>query len=416
MPDMKRLLILFLVAGAYAAEKPKIHIANFSADRKQIYVEFETPTALSDCDVEFATNRPNCPTSQRVPWSVVLIPSIGNAINLPVTSAKDEVGHFQGNGLVTLSLQDAVAKDPTAQVDVTFTKGDAPHFLIAASAQPAHTWISPGKTKDDSDVYISGMVSPAVGAGPSYTIDSKGKYTIYSFGKSGASTLSVSGDIKTDNRKTADPDSFHWGLPYQHVAAHGPIENWSLLGMELDKKANAINLVSAPGISQTFGHTFSKTDPKHPDVRLVSASVGMSLTAGLEFGDNLRNDYAVVNKSSRGEGGFLRGVPGAAVYLVVPQVLHLNKISLSSSYTARIPTRDELFLETRHTQTPIPLLTSQTRHYLENNLQFMVTEYAGFQIKHQYGSLPPAFSFVDHKVSVGLVFAFKQTKVPTQSP
>jgi hypothetical protein len=413
---MKPFLILCFTACAFAAEKPKIHIANFSADRKQIYVQFETPTALTDCDVEFATNRPNCPASVKAPWSVILIPSTGGAVNVPVISVKDEVGHFQSNGLVTLSLLEAVAKDPAAQVDVTFTKGDAPHFLIAASAQPARTWISPGKTKDDSDVYISGIVSPAVGAGPTYTIDSKAKYTVYSFGKSGASTLSVSGDIKTDNRKTADPDSFHWGLPYQHVSAHGPIENWSLLGMELDKKANAINLVSAPGITQVFGHTFSKADPKHPNVPLVRASVGMSLTAGLEFGDNLRNDYAVVNKSSRGEGAFLRGVPGAAVYLVVPQILHLNKISLSSSYTARIPTTDELFLETRHTQTPIPLLTSKTRHYLEDNLQFMVTEYAGFQIKHQYGSLPPAFNFVDHKVSVGLVFAFKETRVPAQSP
>jgi hypothetical protein len=326
------------------------------------------------------------------PWSVVIITSAGSAINVSVLTAKDEIGHFQEYGLVTLTLQHAIAKDQTSQVNVTFTKGNNPHFLIAASTEPTQNWISPGKTKDDSDVYISGIVAPAVGAGPTYTIDSKGQNTLYSFGRSGASTISVSGDVKTDNRKTADPDSFHWGLPFQHVSARGIIENWSLIGMELDKRANAINLVSAPVITGVVGYTFAKSDPKRPGVPSVAASVGASFTAGVEFGDNLRNDYAVVNKTNRGEGDFFRGVPAAAVHLIVPEVFHLNKIAPSSSYTARIPTTDELFLETRHTADPVPLLTSQTLHYLENNIQFMASEYVGFQIKHQYGSLPAAFT------------------------
>lgn len=137
----------------------------------------------------------------------------------------------------------------------------------------------------------------------------------------------------------------------------------------------------------------------------------MDLTLGAEFGDNLRNDFAVVNKNDKGEGGFFRGVPSANVYLVIPQVLKLNKISVSSSYTVRIPTRDELFLETRNTKNPIPKLTSGTRHYLENNIQFMFTEYLGFQIKHKFGELPPAFKFANHSVSVGLVFAFAENKI-----
>jgi hypothetical protein len=34
----------------------------------------------------------------------------------------------------------------------------------------------------------------------------------------------------------------------------------------------------------------------------VKAAVGIDFSAGLEFGDNLRNQYAVVNKSESGEG------------------------------------------------------------------------------------------------------------------
>jgi hypothetical protein len=105
-------------------------------------------------------------------------------------------------------------------------------------------------------------------------------------------------------------------------------------------------------------------------------------------------------------------MPGASVYLVIPHVWRFKKINLSSNYTARIPTTDELFLETRHQKTPLPMLTSNTRHYLQNDLQFMATDYFGFEIKQQYGSLPPAFSFVDNRVSIGLVFQLKQGKVP----
>jgi hypothetical protein len=138
----------------------------------------------------------------------------------------------------------------------------------------------------------------------------------------------------------------------------------------------------------------------------------LDLTAGFEFGDNLRNDYAVVNKSSRGEGPFLRGLGGATAYLVVPSIWHLNKITFTSSYTARVPTTDELFLETRHRKDPLPLLTSKTRQYVEDSVNFMFTDYFGIQIKHKYGSLPPAFRFVDNSGSIGLLFAFKETRAP----
>lgn len=43
---MRRIAVLLLATLASAAEAPKIHVANFSADRARLYVQFETPTAL----------------------------------------------------------------------------------------------------------------------------------------------------------------------------------------------------------------------------------------------------------------------------------------------------------------------------------------------------------------------------------
>ncbi len=75
----------------------------------------------------------------------------------------------------------------------------------------------------------------------------------------------------------------------------------------------------------------------------------------------------------------------------------------------RLLARDELFLETRgHTDDPVPFFNRLARHYVENNIAFMLTDFTGITVKHQYGSLPPAYKFMDHRVSVELTFQAKQ--------
>jgi hypothetical protein len=412
-PTMKIVLVVCLLTLACWAADLKFHTAKLSPrSPNQLFVQFETPAALSDCDAEFPRKH-ECQgdSPATAPWTVVVYDKSGQPSVNPVTGVKDEIGHLQANGLLTITLKDPIVTG-FSRVDITCDRGKAPHFSLEPASPPTTHWITPAKTKDDADVYISGTFAPAQGTSPSYTIDSKGKYTMLSFGRNGSSTLSALGQISTDNKKTADPDSFTWSIPVQRVFPSNYSLQWSTIGMELNKKASAINLVSAPSATASIVHPFIVKDKEHPGVSKIAASWGMDLTGGLEFGDNLRNAFAVANKSDQGEGWFLRGVPSASVYLIIPQVLHLSKITLSSSYTARIPTRDELFLETRHQTTPLPLLTSQTRHYIQNSLQFMFTDYFGIQIKHTYGSLPPAFSFVQNSGSIGLVVAFKQTRVP----
>jgi hypothetical protein len=249
-----------------------------------------------------------------------------------------------------------------------------------------------------------------VGAAPSYSIDSTLKYTLRQWGEN---AVFAAGQVKTDNRPTADPDSFSWTVGYRWTLPPSSLFEWDFAGMQMDKKANAMNFYSAPKFVWNAQHLFKGTEKtKKTGEKYLAPSVlvGIDLTAGMEFGDNFRDDFAITN--NRGLGGFARAVPGAAAYVIVPHVLHLKKITLSSSYIARIPTSDELFLETRHhTAKPVPMLTSNTRHYLQDDLQFMFTDYVGFEIKEQYGSLPPAFSFVDNRVAIGLVLQLKQGKV-----
>jgi hypothetical protein len=396
----------------------KIHTAKPGSDGAQLWVQFETPVALTDCDVEYATKAPKktpvqCTvTLTAAPWDVVVYDKKGDSSTVLVTSSSDLIGNLPANGLVRLDLANAVPAD-FSRIDVTFTntKGKLAHFSVEKGTPPTTKWVSPAKTKDDSNVYISGTFAPADGSSPSYTIDSKGSYILHSF-ENGTYAVSATGDVNTDKKPTADPDSFHWAIPVQYVSKSNFTAQLPTLGMELDKKGNAINLVSAPSFTRAFGHVFTGPDAKNPETKKVAAAIGLELTGGLEFGSNLKNDFAVANKTLGGQGWFLRGVPSASVYLIVPKVWRLNKISLTSSYTARIPTTDEVFIETRHTAKPVPELTSNTRNYIQNTLTFMLTDYVGIQIKHQYGSLPPAFSFVQNSGSIGLVFALKETRVP----
>jgi hypothetical protein len=339
----------------------------------------------------------------------VIYDAVGNSTKASVTAAADEVGHIQSNGVVTLTL--SAAPHGFSRIEITFRRGALPHVSIEESTPTRASWVAPAKTKDDADVYLSGIFSPAQGSDPTYGIDSKGKFVIRSF-SNGATTLGATGDVTTDNKKTADPDSFHWAVPLQHVSARNYSAQWSLVGMELNKKANTVNIVSAPSVTATFGHVFLRPDPKFVDVKAIAASIGLDMSAGVEFGRNVRNQYAVANNSSAGQGGFFRIVPAASAFLVVPNVWGLSKISLSSSHIVRIPTSDELFIETRDVTTPIAKLTSDARYYVENTVQFMFTDYAGFKITHKYGSVPPAFNFVQNSGSVGLVIAFKETRVP----
>jgi hypothetical protein len=448
---MKKALacFLFLFPVLANAAAPKLRSAGMGGPSNEIYVEFELKDAPKDCAVEFPAPA-TCPAVSEAPWTVVVYDSVLHPSVFEVVSSVIANPPFGASGSVTLTLKQNVPSD-FKRIDVTFNQPDYSHVSIdpkqavtappVAANAPAPTGTTPAvepaskpkkssieaaKTKDESNVYLSGTFSPAVGSSPDYSTDSKVNWPVYYFDKPQSWALALAAIVQTDSKGSADPDGFSWGVPIQYVSSsqrekekgnlaatlwNWPSSNqWSVVGMELDKRGKALNFVSAPSITRGFYHDFYGLDKKRPGLKAVKTSVGLDLTAGVEFGGNLRQDFPIKNRPGEQEGAIFRGVPSATADLVIPNVLHLSKITLSSSYTARIPTTDELFLETRNTKNPIPLMSSQTRHWVQNSLQFNITDFVAIQIKHQYGTLPPAFSFVQNSGSIGLVYAFK--KVP----
>jgi hypothetical protein len=378
-----------------------------SIDR--LYVVFETPVDTPAAEVRFHCGLGSDTAAN--PWHLMLYDRSGapQSLDDKVLKACADNKFFTTRGNVVLELAQPLPE--YSRVDVTFGGANIPYATLVRGATPKTPVVVEAKTRSDADVYISGTVTPSVGAAPSYSVDSTLKYTLRQWGEN---AVFAAGQVMTDNRPTADPDSFSWTVGYRWTLPPSSLFEWDFAGMQMDKKANAMNFYSAPKFVWNAQHLFKGTEKtKKTGEKYLAPSVlvGIDLTAGMEFGENFRDDFTITN--NRGLGRFARAVPGAAAYVIVPHVLHLKKITLSSSYIARIPTSDELFLETRHhTAKPVPMLTSNTRHYLQDDLQFMFTDYVGFEIKEQYGSLPPAFSFVDNRVAIGLVLQLKQGKVP----
>jgi hypothetical protein len=73
----------------------------------------------------------------------------------------------------------------------------------------------------------------------------------------------------------------------------------------------------------------------------------------------------------------------------------------------RFPQTAEPFSETIN-GTDVDTMTGRARHRVAADLTFQVTKLFGITGKYQFGSLPPAFKKVDHKVSAGLVFLAKR--------
>ena len=83
----------------------------------------------------------------------------------------------------------------------------------------------------------------------------------------------------------------------------------------------------------------------------------------------------------------------------------------------RLPAFDEPFIKTTDSVTTVSL-TTKPRHWVELDLSYspFAFKYIAFTAQYQYGDLPPVFTLVDHKVSVGLTLKAAQSSKAAVGP
>ena len=348
-----------------------------------------------------------CAAGTTCPWSVVVIDKTLTEKLISVTAAAvpksmPNFGQFQA---VALELGAAVPAD-AVRVSVTLLRNNAPVQTLATPEARKKELIEPVDDPDDATLYFSGIVAPAAGDHTTYTIDTRAGWILR---QAGVSALSLNGELKADKRPQADPDSANVFVQADRYGRTW-VTRWDVGGLEFDREGKVVNLMSRPSIAAPLSHAFlvDKKDDSGNMIPTVRATLGVNLGLGMELGANTKHDPAVDPASF-----VFRIAPRLSTYLVVPAPV-VKKVVFSAEYTVRVLTQKELFRETRNLPDkadPVPYADRRPRHYATAGVKLMLTEWFGVKGEYEYGSLPPAFQFVNHSGKIGLVFQAKQVRV-----
>ena len=400
------LTTLAALLGAATANAQELAISKVRPGKPgstSLYVMFKTPAPEPDA------------VAGKDAWQVLVLTE-GGLKPVDVRDAQAVMDDYAVTGLVTLTLAQALPSD-YKRVEVHYTKGNAPLGVLTPPKAPT-SGIVPVDDPKKADVYLSGIFLPAAESKPVYTIDARVAYELWA-NPSGSRVWDVSGSAKADKRENADLDSYVFGANYHRVASRSGRNLHWFTGAEMNSKARVTNVVTAPRLVRPWTHNVVGREAD--GTRPLVATLGITLDAALEAGWNLRNIYsdpadddaAAAETSDGGSGGILRVAPGITLYAVKPNAGFLHRVGVTARYMVRLLARDELFLETRKSRgvekDPIPQLNRRARHFTQLTTAFMLTEFAGVEVKYTYGSEPPAFKLNDHSGSVGIVIKFRQT-------
>jgi len=83
-------------------------------------------------------------------------------------------------------------------------------------------------------------------------------------------------------------------------------------------------------------------------------------------------------------------------------------LSVTAEYVRRWPVRDEVLTSTDTTGNVVTTsINTKPRDDVNGGMSLDFTKYAGVRFGYERGSVPPAFRFVDNKVTFGLVIKVK---------
>lgn len=321
-------------------------------------------------------NIQNSTVQQFPPVSVTVLPGnqLPNEADLRVNQRLD-----QSNDQITVRLQLPNFSE--------FTVG-APKKTKARKAFTA------AKGKPDADIYFSGSAAGAKGSKPLYLFESKVGY-LFSLKSKGA--LGPRAEVNAASESNVDPDSIKTALTYEKIfvlgRAKGIILRSDALGLEFDKKNRNRNLMT------DLNGTFVPPAKRFGE----STFIAFDFMAGFEAGHNYRHKL----NENEGLGNLWRWKFGANAYFVALNPPVFKRVDFSTEYKVRLPRTSEPFTQTINDK-EITTLEKKPRHYVGSNLDFMFSDALGISLKYQYGSLPPAFKFVNHTTSLGLTFKLKQ--------
>lgn len=368
-----------------------------------------TGSSSNKIEVEFGKDFPTGPNAELLgrpgSWVVRTVALIATTVNLPggpINEIPGDERRYQpiqvrlsapNQKLVELTLGHGL-NQATHRISIILRQFNYPEVAIGPSPKTGASKIfTSAKGKEDADIYFSGTAAAARGAKPLYTFESKIGYW-HSLRRHGS--IGVRATVDAAKETNIDPDSITANGTYEKVFVFAPatgiILKSDFLGGEFDKgnetrnlttKLDAIMVIPSAALGET---TFATMD----------------FTLGFEGGHSFRHKL-----DPDGLGGFWRWKLGANAYLLALNALGLNRINVSAEYKVRVMHSAEPFTK-KIGDDDVTILTKKPRHHVGINTDFMFSKAFGITMQYRYGTLPPAFKFVDHSVSAGLTFKLKQ--------
>jgi hypothetical protein len=359
---------------------------------------------------------------QQVVWSEFTIDTNGvvsSTTIVPPTLApngNDQVAIAASTDRKTAFLvlpQDALIVSPhknTVSLSI-WIDNTAPGNWSYSKPTSGSTLFQPAASQSQADNYLTGSYSPAIHSAPQYSISGQGNLD---FPIGSRVYLGAVASVETDNRPSANPDSFlvsgqlQW-IPIYHRFlndyAQGILVNWDFAGLEFDRATTTKTFVSSATAEMPL-----RLYPS-PKAALGKFTSGLFPFIGATTGTNLSNAL-----EPSGSGFIFRGVFGTSVGLTynMPSVTWMQKISLTATDTARMPATNEIFTFTHYISATgktvsLPVLSTRIRNHVTGELDLTIAKPFSISIQYEDGELPPAFKTIDNKVTVGVKIALQQT-------
>jgi len=264
--------------------------------------------------------------------------------------------------------------------------------------------ISAAKGRDDADLYIAGLLNGSQGAKASYTADIKAqfRYLLSNASSGGAEQnkfrsgiwfvpnfdLKASTDPKADGNSVAMGMAFPFGVPLNSQIFRWVDLEPAVQG-ESDKQFRDINTMfrfRSYFLMRVFGSGRLQLLPQP--------------FLGLETGGNVRAPVPGAYP-----GAIARPSAGIHVYLNFFKTSTPGRQAfIESEYVRRWPLLSEpVFSQDQSGSLVLKSVGTNPRDYVTTKVEYDFVDYFGITVQHDYGELPPVFTRVKNKYTVGLV-------------
>jgi hypothetical protein len=398
------MVAVLLTAGAAIAQGDKLTYTLTNAkvnvvkpECKSVIVQANLDLPVAPCqeiEVLFGSSVPDkAATEDTNNWLVMAIDENGKDSFRPRSVAAGD------DGEVMLTMGEDL--NPGGKLDrfshriiITYQQHNLPTTVLGLPKRKKPQKVfTAAKGAKDADIYFNGSATGQRGSGPIYSIEAKAGY-LQSLRKAGA--IGGRATFVSDAGADIDPDSVTASATYEKVwvirSPWGIIINSDFLGGEFDKENKTRNLTTELDGTLVF-----------PSKRIGENSFAtMDFMGGFEGGHNYKHAL-----NPKGLGNIWRPKFGVNAYFVALAPKFFNRINLSANYIVRLPQTAEPFTK-KINGVKVNSLTTRPRHHVGIDLGLMFAPSYGLTISYRYGSLPPDFKMVDHKVSVGFTLQLKQ--------